>query len=185
MSDELDTTTKLEIYKLVINKYKDLISEKESCSISETRQRVSPYNEFIKKVRDQFLSDMLPYIKQKHFLLAAQRAMDYVRTIKTCEFSFTFWVNFDDMDKIRIGTAMDKAILFAALLRSLESEDAKVYVTKKGKSYVKFSVDNMPYLFASESGSFLMGEDSLKIFTDDPPAYSFNDLVYENYEEES
>lgn len=185
MSDELDTTTKLEIYKLVINKYKNLISEKESCSISETRQRVSPYNEFIKKIRDQFLSDMLPYIRQRHFLMAAQRAMDYLRTIKTCEFSFTFWVNFEEMDKIKIGTTMDKAIFLAALLRSLESEDAKVYVTKKGKSYVKFVVENIPYLFAPENGSLLIGDDSLKIFADDPPAYSFNDLVYENYEDEA
>ena len=184
MTEELDASTKLEIYKLVINRYKSLISEKESRSISEIRQKVSPYNDFIKKLRDSMLFDMLPYIPQKHFLMAAQRAMEYLRGIKTCEFSFAFWVDFEEMDKIKIGTVMDKAILFAAILRSFESEDAKVYVTKKGKSYVKFSWDNLSYLFVPESGSLLMGEDGMKIFTEDPPAYSFNDLVYENYEEE-
>ncbi|VVC03001.1 Uncharacterised protein [Candidatus Bilamarchaeum dharawalense] len=184
MVDELDTVTKLEIYKLVINRYKSLISEKESHSISEIRQRVSPYSDLIKKHRDAIISDMLPYIPQKHFLMAAQRAMDYVRTIKTCEFSFTFWVDFEEMEKIKIGTAMDKAILLAALLRSIESEDVKVCVTKKGKSYVKFSWDKMQYVFAPESGSLLMGDDALKVFSEDAAAYSFNDLVYENYEEE-
>lgn len=115
--------------------------------------------------------------------MASQRAMEYVREIKTCEFSFTFWVAFEEMAEIKIGTAMDKAILFAAILRSFECDNARVYITKKGKSYTKFSWNNTDYLFASENGSFLVGEDTQKIFIDDPPAYSFNDLVYENYEE--
>jgi exonuclease III len=184
MSDELDVGTKLEIYKLVINRYKALISEKESHSISEIRQKVSPYTDFIRKIRDQLLSDMLPYIPQKHFQMASQRAIDYIREIKTCEFSFTFWVQFEEMEKIKIGTAMDKAILFAALLRAFESDNARVYVTKKGKSYVKYSWNSVNYVFAPETGSLLVGGDGEKIFIDDPASYSFNDLVYENYEEE-
>jgi hypothetical protein len=184
MADELDIRTKLEIYKLVINRYKELISEKESYSISEIRQRVSPYNDIVKKVRDNILSDMLPYIPQKHFTMASQRAIDYIREIKTCEFSFTFLVQFEEMEKVKIGTAMDKAIFFAAILRALESENARVYVTKKNKCYVKYSWNNSNYIFAPETGSLLVGEDGDKVFADDPATYSFNDLVYENYEEE-
>ena len=180
---DLDSQAKLEIYKLVLSRYKDLISEKESRSISEIRQRVSPYDDFIRKLRDSFISDMVPYIPQAQFFVAAQRAMDYVRGIRSFEFVFTFWMDFKEMDELKFGTSMDKAILLAALLRSLESEDVRVLVTKRRSAFVKFVWNGAPYLFAAENGSLLAGEDTTKIFADDPIAYSFNDLVYENYEE--
>ena len=183
MADDLNAKTKLEIYKLVINRYMDLINEKESCSISEIRQKVSPYNDFIRKMRDSILSDIAPYDHKRHFFTAAQRAMSYIRGVRTCEFAFSFWMDFNEMDKLKIATSMDKAILLAALLRSLESEDVRVLVTKKGRVFVRFLWDSTSHLFAPGSGSLLLGKDSLKIFSDDPLAYSFNDLVYENYEE--
>ena len=183
MADDLNAKTKLEIYKLVINRYMDLINEKESCSISEIRQKVSPYNDFIRKMRDSILSDIAPYDHKRHFFTAAQRAMSYIRGVRTCEFAFSFWMDFNEMDKLKIATSMDKAILLAALLRSLESEDVRVLVTKKGRVFVRFLWNSTSHLFAPESGSLLLGKDSLKIFSDDPLAYSFNDLVYENYEE--
>lgn len=183
MADELDTATKLEIYKLVISRYKDLISEKESRSISDLRQSVSPYNDHIRKLRDSMLLDMVPYVHKTHFFTAAQRAMAYVRAIRTCEFAFTFWMDLKEMEALKLGTAMDKAILLAALLRSFESEDAKVLVTRKGGAFVKFSWGGTQYLFAADRGSLFIGGDSMKVFADDPVAYAFSDLVYENYEE--
>lgn len=180
---DLDSQAKLEIYKLVLSRYKDLISEKESRSISEIRQRVSPYDGFVKKIRDSMVTDMVPYVPRAQFFVAAQRAMDYVRGIRTCEFAFTFWMDFREMDELKFGTSMDKAILLAALLRSLESEDVRVLVTKKRSAFVKFAWNGAQYLFAAENGSLLAGDDTLKIFADDPVAYSFNDLAYENYEE--
>jgi hypothetical protein len=184
MADELDADTKLKIYKLVLGRYKDLISEKESLSITEIRERVSPYNDFIRGMRERMLSDIVPYDSRLHFLSAAERAMDYVRGIRTCEFAFTFSMSFKEMDELKIGTAMDKAIMLAALLRSFESEDARVLVTKKGKALVRFSCKGVPYLFNSESGSLLVGEDASRLFNEDPIAYCFNDLMYENYEEQ-
>ncbi|MBU0533040.1 hypothetical protein KKB44_06120 [Candidatus Micrarchaeota archaeon] len=184
MVDELNVATKLEIYRLVLNRYKDIINEKESLTISEMRQKVSPYNDTIRKLRDDFTKDMIPYNYKLQFFDATQRAISYIRDIKTCEFAFSFWMDFEEMDKLKIGTAMNKAIMLTTLLRSLESDDVRIIVTKKGKSFVKFSWENHQYLFVPESGSFLMGDDALKVFADDPPAYSFNDLVYESYEEE-
>ena len=183
MEGPLDAETKLTVYKLVLKRYKYLISEKESRSISEIRQRVSPYNDFIRKKRESFLTDMVPYNPATQFMVAAERAMDYIRKIKTLEFAFTFWMDFQEMDDLKIATAMDKAILLAALLRSLESEDAKVLVSRKGKPFVRFSQNATTYLFVPESGSLLMGDDASKLLSDDPIAYSFNDIVYENYEE--
>jgi hypothetical protein len=106
-----------------------------------------------------------------------------VRKIRTCEFAFTFYVDPEEMEKLKIGTSMDKAMLFAAILRSLGSENVRVLVTKKDKSYVKFTY-NKEYIFVPETGSLLLGEDAMKMFSDDPVSYSFSDLVYENLEEE-
>ena len=183
MAEDLDTKTKLEIYKLVISRYKDLISQKESRSISEIRQKVSPYNEFIKKMRERMLFDIVPYDYHRHFFTAVDRAVSYIREIKTCEFAFNFWMDFNEMEKLKIATVLDKAILLAALLRSFESEDARVLVTKKGRAFVRFTWKDTQYLVASDSGSLLSGDDSLKTFSEDPLAYSFNDIMYENYEE--
>lgn len=183
MAEDLDDKTKLEIYKLVINRYKDTITQNESRSISEIRQRVSPYTDFIRKMRERMLSDTVPYEYKRHFFTAVERALSYIRGIRTCEFAFNFWMNFEEIDSLKVSSALDKAILLAALLRSFESEDTRVVVTKKGKIFVKFLWRDTPYLVAPETGSLLSGEDSMKIFSDDPVAYSFNDLVYENYEE--
>lgn len=184
MADDLDPNTKLEIYKLVINRYKNLITEKESISISEIRQKVSPYNDYIKKARERILSDIVPYDKRAHFMTAAERAMGFVRPIRTCEFVFTFWMSFKEMEDLRIATSIDKAILFAALLRSFESEDARVLVSKKGKSFVRFNWSGTSYIYVPESGSLLAGEDAMKAISEDPLSYSFSDLVYENYDEQ-
>lgn len=183
MSEDLDAATKLEIYKLVISRYRALISEKEERPLSEIRQRVSPYNDFIRRLRDQFTADMAPYVPRRDLPSASDRAIEYVRQIRTCEFAFTFWVDFPDMERLRIGTPMDKAMLLCALLRALESEDARVVVSRRGRAYVRFLSSGSPALFVPESGSLLAGGDAQKPFADDPPAYSFNDLVYENYEE--
>jgi len=184
MADDLDAATKLNIYRLVLKRHRELINEKESLTISEIRQKVSPYNDFIRSIREDITKDMVPYNHGLQFYDAALRAISYVRGIKTCEFAFTFWMDFEELGRLKIGTAMDKAIVLAAVLRSLESEDVRVVVTKKGRPFVRFSWDGKQHLFVPESGSLLIGEDSMKIFANDPPSYSFSDLVYENHEEQ-
>ena len=74
MGVELDSKTKLEIYKLVLNRYKDIIGEKESLSISEIRQKVSPYNDNIRKIRDGITDDIIGYSFEKDLPIAAQKA---------------------------------------------------------------------------------------------------------------
>jgi hypothetical protein len=183
MAEDLDPKTKLDIYKLVLARYKELISEKESKSISEIRQRVSPYNDFIRRIRDRLLEDIVPYSYAHHFPLAAQKAISYVNGIRTCEFAFSFYVAFPEMEELRIGTAFDKAMLLAALLRALESEDARVLVTRRGRPYVRYQYKGETFVFVPESGSLLAGEDSMKLFSEDPLSYPFSDLVYENHED--
>jgi len=183
MAADLDPETKLNVYMLIVNRYKDLISKQEERSVSEIRQRISPYNDHIKSLRDKLLSDFQPYTYDRDFLQAAQRAICHVREIRTCKFLLTFWMTFEEMEELRVAGVMDKALLLTALLRSLDCQTARVVVTKSERVFVGFDWRGDRYLVVPESGSLLSGDDASRQLAEDPPAYSFSDLAYENYEE--
>jgi hypothetical protein len=179
----IDAETRLRLYLLILNRYENLIREKESKTISEIRQLVSPYkSEFVKQMKEEFVPDNYDY--DKDFFTAVEKVIEYMKKIKTCEFSIPFWMSFEEINELKITDSANKAILFAALLRSLGSENVKVLVTKSRKQYVRFEWGGDRYLFVPESGSLLRNDDVTKVFESDPPAYAFNDLAYENYEEE-
>ena len=184
MSGEIDTETKLKLYMLIANRYKDLISKQEERSVSEIRMRVSPYNDHIRSIRDRLLSDFHPYTAERDFMTAAQRAIQHIKEIKTVKFLLTFWMSFEEISELRIAGVMDKALLLAALLRSLEGVDVLVLVTKSDRVFVNFNWKGDKYLVAPESGSLLAGDDANKIFESDKPAYAFSDLSYESFGEE-
>jgi len=184
MSPDLDPETKLKVYLLIVNRYKDIISKQEERSVSEIRQRVSPYNDFVRSLRDRLISDFQPYTYERDFLVAAQRAIRYVKEIKTCKFLLTFWMSFEEIEELKVAGAMDKALLLTAILRSMNSSDVRVMITKKERVFVGFEWKGEKYLVVPESGSVLSGEDTMKQFSEDSLAYSFSDLVYENFEEE-
>ncbi len=183
MAAELDAETKLKIYMLVVNRYRDLISEKEERSVSEIRQRVSPYNDLVKSLRDRLLSDFHPYTYERDFMQAAQGAISHVTEMKTFRMLIPFWMTFEEMEELKAGGVMDKALLLTSLLRALDSRDARVMVTRSGRTYVAFEWKGQMHLVVPESGSLLGGDDAAKALANDLLAYSFSDLSYENYEE--
>ena len=181
----IDAETKLKIYTLILNRYKDLVGEKESKTISEIRQMVSPYNnEFLKKIKNELISGIPSYQYENNFFIAVENAVEYMKKIRTCEFTIPFWMKFEEVLELKITDPANKAVLFAAILRSLGSENVRVIVTKGRKQYVRFEWGGDDYLFVPETGSLLRNEDVARLFEADPPAYAFNDLSYENYEEE-
>ncbi len=180
----IDTETKLKLYMLIVNRYKETISKSEEKSISEIRQRCSPYNDFVRKLRDQLIVDIHPYEYEKHFFQALQRVINYTKNIKNFEFLLTFWMSFEEINELKAAPLMDKSLLITALLRSLDSPDAKVYVTKSKKIYVGFRWNGSSYLIDSATCSIISGDFAEKTFISDPLAYVFNDLSYESFEEE-
>lgn len=184
MPDELDAETKLKIYTLILNRYKDTINKSESRSISEIRQKVSPYNEYIRSLKDRLLYDIAPYDPDRSFLQASERILAYVRGIRACEFAFSFWMTFEEIESLKIASGMDKAMLFASLLRAIGSDDARVLVTRSGKVFVRYSHRGIDHMFDPRTNAFSSGAGSLGFFSEDPIAYSFNDLAYENFEED-
>ncbi|HLC68862.1 MAG TPA: hypothetical protein VJH24_03400, partial [Candidatus Bilamarchaeaceae archaeon] len=84
----------LKLYERIVQRYKSFISEKEDISISELRHRISPYNEFIRKLRARLIQDLQPYDYQKHFFSALQRSIAYIKEINNVELPLTFWLTF-------------------------------------------------------------------------------------------
>ena len=184
LMDGLDTETKLKIYTLIVNRYKDFVNKNEERSVSEIRQRVSPYDDYVKQFRDRLIEDLQPYNYDKHFFSAVQKILVYVRSLKTFRNAVTFWMDFKDIADVGAASIMDKAILMAALFRALDSKDVKVMVTKSGKTYVGFSWNGELYLILPDTGSMLTGSDATNGLAEDPVSYAFSDLFYESYEEE-
>lgn len=177
-----DNEIRLKVYMLIASRYKQLISEKEQKNISEIRQRCSPYADFVKKLRER-LAGNANYAYPGGFLHAVERILEYVRTVKNLELLITFWMDFEEIDEIRAASTMDKALLITALLRAFDSQNARVAVTKGSRSYVCFEHEGKKYAITPETGSLFVDGDVDKLFNSDSIAYSFNDLVYENYEE--
>lgn len=184
MESGADSEIKLKIYELIISRYKDKIEESEHKSISELRERISPYNEFIKQLNASIFQSQEPYEYEKHFPQALQCALEYINSIATVELPVSFWIDFETMDKLKAGDLIDKALLLTSLLRSFGSTSAKVMITTSRKVYVGYEWKGEQHIINLESGSILSGEDVQKIWAEDPLVYAFSDLYFESYGEE-
>lgn len=182
--DGIDLETKLKLYMLIVSRYKEIISKNEEKSISEIRQRCSPYNDFVRKLRDRLISNIPNYEYDKHFQQALQKTVEYIKGIKSLELLINFWMSFEEIEEVKAASGMDKALLFTALLRALDCPDAKIYVTKSKKMFVGFRWQGSAYLIDPLTCSLLSGDFAEKAFMTDPLAYVFNDLSYESFEEE-
>lgn len=181
--EKLSDEEKLQLFRLIIDRYTGIIDEKESKSISEIRQRVSPYVPFVEKLKDSLLSELQPYEYKANFFSAVQKAIEHLKGIRVFKLPFTFWLSFEEIDELKSSSELDKAVLFAALLRAFGSEDVVVTVTKSQKPFVRFSWKEESYLYSPETDSLISGDYLSSVFEKDAPLYNFSDLKYESFEE--
>lgn len=175
----MDDKKKIAIYLLMLNRYKEIINEKETKTITEIRSTVKPHQPFLEHLIKRILPEW-PALGQ---LDAINRIIGYFKTIEMCEFTVTFWLKPEEIDELRVADSPNKALLFVAILRNLGIENTKIYITKSGAYYAGFSLDGKNYLFLPKNNSLLENEDIAKIFAEDPPSCAFNDIIYENFEE--
>ncbi|MEW6528261.1 MAG: hypothetical protein AB1391_00065 [Candidatus Micrarchaeota archaeon] len=184
MDNPLDNETKLKIYELILLRYREKIEENEHKSISELRGHISPYNEFVKQLNERLCFELKPYEYEKHFPVAVQNCVDYIKSIKNIELPVSFWIDFKTMDELKAGDLIDQALLLTSLLRSFGSPTAKILITKSKKVYVGYEWKGERYIINPESGSVLSGDDLEKTFVGDNVIYAFSDIYFEAYEEE-
>ncbi len=175
----MDDRKKAAIYLLMLNRYKEVINERETKTITEIRSMVKPHQPFV----DSLVRRIVPEWPQCGKAGALERVIGYFRSIETCEFAVTFWLKPEEIDDLRVADQANKSVFFAAILRSLNFDDARVYVTKNNQYYVVFHLENKSRLFMPRTNALVADEEVSRILAEDPPRYAFNDTVYEVFEE--
>lgn len=182
---ENSDSTKLLLYKLIIDRYRDKIEEYETKSVSDLKLLVQPRHQIIAKIKDAICEDSHPYIYEENFLPAAKMAFSRVSQFKTIAAPVPFWLTLEEVQEISAGDEIDKSIFLCSLLRALGSENAKVFLTDTQNSYVLFQCLGKSFI-ADHSKAELAGVpsgnralDSLK----GKPIYAFNDREYEDFQE--
>jgi len=180
-----DEEMKVRLYKLIIDRYRDKIEEYETKSVSDLKGLVQPKNATIAEIRDSVAEGFHPYVYQDNFLEAAKMAFQQVSSFKTIPAPVSFWLTFSEVEELMAGDEIDKSIFLCSLLRSLGSENAKVFVTDTRNSYVLFQFSGKSFVADHSQESLLehpTGQaalDSLK----GKILYAFNDLEYEDFQE--
>jgi len=177
----MEESKKNKLYLLMLNRYKDYINEKEAKTVTEMRGTVKPQSDFITGLKKKMISEDYKY--EKDFLNAVNKAIEYLRGIDTFEFAINFWMDFEEIDAVKAADSVNKAVLFASLIKRFGCDETKVLVTKSGNYYVSYKYDGVNYLFLPKTNSLLAGDDAAEMISSDPLKYSFNDHEYVDFEE--
>lgn len=176
---------KLRICRLIIDRYRDKIEEYETKSVADLKLLVSPRDPKIAEIHASLTEDFHPYVYEEHFLQAAKMAFSYVSSFKTIAAPVSFWLAFSDIEEIGAGDEIDKSLLFCSLLRSLGSENAKVFVTDTRNSYVLFQFSGKSFVAdhsQKELSQFDEGQAAISSLKG-KLLYAFSDKDYEDFQE--
>ena len=181
---------RLALYKRIIERYKELIETSEFKSIPELRSLVTPDDKTVIQVRDGLIAEFRPYIYDRDFLKAAEKAYEFCRTeIKNEFLPVDFWLSPEDIMQLKAADEMDKAIFLCSLLLSLEDSTAKVVVIAEERmrhAVVTFEQKGKFYLLDPVHELFVSGkkEEIVEAYITKGSArqvYEFNNLEYNEW----
>lgn len=184
-AEDSDDEIRLKLYRLIIERYREMIEQGESRSVSDLKAMVMPHHEKIKELHESITEGFHPYVYGEHFSQAAKMCFEYVSSFRTIPPPVSFWLGFSEMQELMAGDEIDKSLLLCSLLRSLGSESAKVFVTDSRTSYVLFQFGGKSFVAdhsqkeLAEKGT---GEEALGAIKG-RIIYSFNDKEYESFGE--
>ena len=180
-----DDEVRLRLFRLIIDRYRDKLEEYETKSVSDLKSLVQPRNDKILQVREVLLEDFHPYVYEENFLSAAKLVFSHVSSFRTISAPVSFWLEFSEMYELMAGDEIDKSILLCSILRSLGSENAKVFVTDTKNSYVLFQFAGKSFVADHSQKEILekpTGAEALECLKG-KILYSFNDKEYEDFQE--
>lgn len=179
-----DEEIRLALYRIIIDRYRDTIEAQEAKSISDLKGRVMPHDEKIMEIRDAITQDFHPYVYEENFMQAAQMCFEYVSSFAAVSPPVSFWLDFAEMQQLLAGDEIDKSVLFCSLLRSLGSEDAKVFVNDGKRSCVIFGFGGKCFI-AGQADKFegAPSFEAARALVKGKVLYSFNDKEHEDFQE--
>lgn len=184
-AEPTDDELRLALYRLIIDRYRGKIEEYETKSVSDLKQLVLPHDPKIAELRESIAEDFHPYVYEEHFLSAAKMAFAAVSSFRTIAAPVSFWLSFSEIQELGAGDEIDKSIFLCSLIRSLGSENAKVFVTDSRNSYVLFQFSGKSFVAdhsQKELQQFESGEAALSSLKG-KLLYAFNDRDYEDFQE--
>jgi len=176
------------VYKKIIRRYREQIEKNEYKTISELRALVNPGSAAIQEINNKLREEFHPYIYEKDFLSAAEKACAFVKDeIKNVALPLDFWLAPEDILELRAADETDKAIFLCSLLIALDNAGARVVVETNGERhvFVLFEFNGIFYLMDPVHDVRLEGakEEVLKTYFAERAGnrlvYEFNDRVYE------
>ncbi len=132
MSDfEENQKLQFKLYKLLLEKYSEIINEKEKRTIGEIKGMVDGEDLTIQAI----IADFLPenYDFEQNFLETAKKVLEFVKTeIDYVEsgLNLNYWLSPKEILKEKIGDDEDLAVFLCALLAGLGDEKASVLITE-------------------------------------------------------
>lgn len=186
MRRELDATLlQLEICKIVIDRYRKFIEDGEAKSIAELRSLVKPLDHAVVEMKINIQDAFHPYVYDKHYVPAAQKALDLIFSYKAVTLPVNFWLEFEEIQRLNASDDIDRAILLCSLLRALGSDSAKVMITKNKDALVMFDFGEKHYVveISRKAMSAYPKNDDQYLQIRHSAIYTFNDAEYEDLSE--
>jgi hypothetical protein len=184
-AEPTDEELKLRLYRLIIDRYRDKIEEYETKSVSDLKLLILPRDPKIAEMHESLVEDFHPYVYEEHFLQAAKMAFAYVSSFRTLSAPVSFWLTFSDIQEMGAGDEIDKSLLLCSVLRSLGSENAKVFVTDTRNSYVLFQFEGKSFVADHSQKELLQFDDGQQAISSlkGKLLYAFSDRDYEDFQE--
>ncbi len=167
-----------EVAEYILKRHKDELEKEEIRSLSRLRQLVSPYSEYVSKLKAQMLKDLAPYNREEQFLEAVTQVIGHISDITVVTLPVQYSLTFEEIEQLRAASKIDKALLTTSLLRAAGSEDAAVVFGNKYVT-VKFSHLGEQYAIDIEDNTVLSGAEAEGFIQGSEPKYIFNDLFFE------
>jgi len=182
---------RISLYRKILDRYKDIIEKSESKTLAEMKGLIDPENPSIRSLRERIASEFRPYIFEKDFEKAAQKAFEFMRDeVANEQMPIDFWLSSQDVLELRAADEMDKSVFLCSLLASLENDSARVAVASdhKAHSFVIFEWKGSFHLFDPVHDVRMSGEKDLvleehrKKFGWKKIEYEFNSRSYQEFE---
>ncbi len=180
--------SKLNLLKLIIERYREQIEMGETKTIPDLRNLVDPNNKAIQQVKETITNDFHPYIYEKDFQSAADKAFSFLKEeIGDEALPVDFWLLPEEVLELKVADEMDKAIFLCSLLIALDNETAKVVVETNGERHalVLYEFNGTYHLMDPVHDLRISGtkEEILEKVKrgDSRPSYEFNNKGYEEW----
>ena len=168
----------LEVARYILRRHKDEIEQEEVRSLSRLRQTISPYSDYVSKLKSKVLEDLAPYRKEEKFLDAVEHILSHLSEIEAVDLPVQYSLSFEEIEQMKAASRIDKALLATSLLRAVGSEDAAC-VSGNKYAAVKFAHMGENYALDVENNSLLKGAEADAFIQASEPKYIFNDLFFE------